>query len=55
MHLSVVYSRMGGGGGGRATQGKFDIFRFSNINFHTLGSPIQVKFPQIVFFVDTNL
>ena len=27
-------------GGGRATQGKFDIFRFSNVNFPTLGSPL---------------
>ena len=28
-----------GGGRGRATQGKFDIFRLSNVNFPTLGSP----------------
>ena len=26
-------------GGGRATQGKFDIFSFSNVNFPTLGFP----------------
>ena len=27
------------GGGGRATHGNFDIFRVSNVNFPTLGSP----------------
>ena len=34
----------GGGGGGRKTQGKFDIFRFSNINFPTLGSHFKSNF-----------
>ena len=34
-------------GGGRATHGKFDIFRFSNVNFPTLGSPLKVKFPPL--------
>ena len=43
--------RSGGGGGGtvgilgRSTHEKFDIFRFSNVNLRTLGSPIWVKFP----------
>ena len=43
MHLSMVCPRMGGGG----THRKFDIFRFSNVNFHTLGSPLWVKFPPL--------
>ena len=34
----MVCPRMGGGGEGWKTQGKFDIFRFSNINFPTLES-----------------
>ena len=42
MHLSMVCPRMGG-----ATHRKFDIFRFSNVNFHTLGSPFWVKFPPL--------
>ena len=29
----------GGRGGSRSTHGKFDIFRFSNVNFPTLKSP----------------
>jgi len=33
-----------GWGGVRVTQRKFDIFRFSNVNFPNLGSPLQVKF-----------
>ena len=35
----------GGGGGGEegANPGEFDIFRFLNVNFLTLGSPLRVK------------
>ena len=44
LHQDVV----GGGGGGRcggaANYGKFDFFRFLNVNFPTLGSPLLVKF-----------
>jgi len=29
--------------GGRATPGEFDIFRFSSVNFPTLGSSLRVK------------
>lgn len=49
MYLSMVCTRMGvgGGEGGVATQRKCDIFRFSNVNFPTLGSPLKVKFPTL--------
>ena len=46
------------GWGGRATEGKFDIFRFSNVNFplgHHYKSNSHPWGPQIVFLVDTNL
>ena len=40
MHLSMVCPLMGG-----ATDRKFAFFRFSKVNFPTLGSPLWVKFP----------
>ena len=61
MHLSMICPRIGGGRGGgvaQRTQGKFNIFRFSNVispplglhyksNSHSWGS-------QILLLVDTN-
>ena len=58
MHLSMVCPR---GGGSRATQGKFDIFRFSNemSNSQSLGHHYKSNFQpwatQIVFLVDTTV
>lgn len=40
MYLSMVYFRTGRGG---ATSGKFDVFRFSKVNFLSFGFPLNVK------------
>lgn len=44
MYLSMVYFRTGGGG---ATSGKFDVFRFSKVNFLSFGFPLYVKIPSL--------
>lgn len=43
MYLSMVYFRTGGG----ATSGKFDVFRFSKVNFLSFGFPLYVKIPSL--------
>lgn len=44
MYLSMVYFRTGGWG---ATSGKFDVFRFSKVNFLSFGFPLYVKIPPL--------
>lgn len=43
MYLSMVYFRTRGG----ATSGKFDVFRFSKVNFLSFGFPLYVKIPSL--------
>ena len=42
-NLLCTYQWFAPGWGVQATPGEFDIFRFSNVNFPTLGSPLRVK------------
>jgi len=43
----IFFPGGGGGGGWRSTPGEFEIFRSSNVNFATPGSPWRVKFPPL--------
>ena len=47
MHLSMLSPRVGGGGGGRADPGEFDILMAARVKFPTPRHLLNVNFPPL--------
>ena len=47
MHLSMLSPRVGGGGGGQADPGEFDILMAARVKFPTPRHLLNVNFPPL--------